>query len=53
MVLLKLAGVGMILFGLAMIIFFPYAHQPDIAMTSLGIVIGIVSLGIGLFLLSL
>lgn len=50
----KLAGIGAIIFGLWMIIFFPYVTRHTTSeMTNLGIVIGIISLGTGLFLLSL
>lgn len=52
MVLGKIVGIGCILFGLAMIVFFPYTahHQPP-WMTNAGVLIGIIFLGIGLFLM--
>ena len=53
MILTKILGMGCVLFGLAMIVFFPYTqrqHQPA-WMGNAGIVVGIVFLGIGLLLL--
>ncbi len=55
MVLTKLLGVGAILLGLAIVVFFPYSypyHQQDF-MVNAGIIMGIIFIGIGLFLLSL
>ena len=54
MILTKFAGGALIIVGLAIVVFFPYTflHQIDF-MTNAGIIIGLVVIGIGLFLLSL
>lgn len=50
----KVAGAGFIVFGLAMIIFFPYIqdYQPE-ALSYAGVILGIIFFGIGLFLLKI
>jgi len=50
----KLLGIGLITFGAAIIIFFPYIStmQPP-QMTTTGIIIGLILIGIGLYLLKI
>jgi hypothetical protein len=49
---LKVIGAGLVVFGLVMIIFFPFIeeYQPE-ALSYAGVILGIIFLGIGLFLL--
>ncbi len=54
MVWLKLAGWGCLFFGGLMIISFPFTkHNQPIQMTMAGIVLGIILIGVGLFLIKL
>ena len=48
----KLLGIGLVIFGGAIVIFFPYLRLIQAPqMTTTGIIIGLILIGIGLYLL--
>jgi len=52
MVLAKLLGLGLVIFGAAIVIFLPYWRMVQFSqMTMTGIIIGLILIGIGLYLL--
>ena len=54
MVLAKLLGLGFVIFGAAIVIFFPYFVKMQAPqMTITGIIVGIILIGIGLYLLKM